>query len=98
MLNISEPLPRPNRLNPAGWCCICGAWRCESADCIQQHESTFWGLCDECHGSQNLRTKGWCTCTAGLVEYASRDAAVHSYDDLAAAIVRQEAWDFTVVA
>jgi hypothetical protein len=100
MPNVSDPLPRPSRLNLVGWCVCCGGWQCQSARCIQAYEDTHWGLCTDCYGSQNLLTKGWCLCTNGLVEYPSHEAAVQSYDDLdvlAPAVDQDESWGFAVV-
>lgn len=78
-INPASDLPRPNRLNAAGWCRYCSEWRCESARCIQTHQRTHWGLCDDCYGTQHVGAGWWCVCTDGMTEYANPQAAAESW-------------------
>lgn len=93
-VTIVESLPRPNRLNAAGWCLYCSEWRCEDVRCIRIYERTHWGLCADCYGDQHATEQGWCLCSDGLTEYASHEDAVRSFDQLieVAARRRGEAW------
>lgn len=80
MSSAIDHLPRPARLNFAGWCIICGQPQCCDPWCIQTHARAHYGICDECDGSQNISSTGGCRfCFGGLIEYQNAEAAAATF-------------------
>ncbi|NKY56977.1 hypothetical protein [Nocardia flavorosea] len=74
MSTVVHSLPRPARLNFAGFCWYCGERGCENRGCVQMHAESYWGLCLDCDGSQNIGSESdsICrVCNGGLIEYGS---------------------------
>ncbi|UGT53366.1 hypothetical protein [Nocardia asteroides] len=71
-------VPRPTRLNFAGWCMYCFTRNCADARCIAAHARTVWAVCSTCDGSEySCRdTLTRCDCVGGLVEVDAPGADV----------------------
>ena len=77
MSTVVDSLPRPARLNFAGFCWYCGERGCENPGCVQMHAKSHWGLCPDCQGAENIghEWKPTCNlCYGGLVEHGPAEA------------------------
>lgn len=66
-----RPVPRPPRLNFAGFCIWCDDRWCDNERCIDRHPRSVWMVCDWCHGRGRIEPDQFaCGCSNGLTEAA----------------------------